>query len=285
MAGKFAHSWQLAKASADVLNKERALLVFPLLSALSCLLVVASFAMPVFESMRANGAILHGQSQSQSGFSYLGLFLFYLIQYSVIFFFNTALVGSALAYMNGERPTVGDGLRIAVSKLPQILGYALIAASVGMLLRMLQERFGFIGRLIVGLIGLAWTVATFLVVPILAATDQGPIDAVKHSAGMLKQTWGENIIGNAGINLVFGLVMAVVVVLMVLGTMLGGSMHSPVFVVVSIVIGALVMTGLGLVQSALQGVYAAALYRYVKYGDTDNGFEQNALEQAFRPKT
>ena len=283
MTGKFARSWELVKASADVLKQERKLLVFPLLSGLCCLLVIASFAAPVYLSVVATTG--QGQHPQPGGGFYVGLFAFYLVQYTVIFFFNTALVSAAMLYMDGERPSLGDGLGIAISKLPQIFGYALIAATVGMLLRALQERLGLIGRLVVGLLGVAWSVATFLVVPILAATDEGPIEAVKSSACMLKRTWGENIIGNAGIHVVFSIAYVL------LGLAFGGliaataSIHSAGLVVALVALGLVAMVALALVQSALQGIYSAALYRYVQYGNAGDGFQAGLLEEAFRAKT
>jgi hypothetical protein len=282
MAGRFSRSLELVRASADVLNRERKLLVFPLLSGLCCLLVAASFAAPVILSIQA-GQGTGQHAQFGSGF-YIGLFVFYLVQYTVIFFFNTALVGAAMTHMNGERPTLGDGLALAVSKLPQIFGYALIAATVGMLLRALQERMGLIGRIVVGMLGLAWTVATFLVVPILAATEDGPIEAVKSSAGMLKRTWGENIIGNAGIHIVFTLAYVLLAVVFVALFTATSSMHSPGLMIALMALAIAAVIALALVQSALQGIYAAALYRYVQYGDAGDGFQAGLLEQAFRPK-
>ncbi|GAB3029035.1 MULTISPECIES: DUF6159 family protein [Oleiagrimonas] len=284
MAGRFARSWALAKASAGMLNRERRLLVFPLLSGLCCLLVLASFAAPVFAAFEAHSGSAPVQSMQHSSGFYIGLFVFYVVQYSVIFFFNTALVGSAMACMNGERPSVGDGLRLAASKWPQILGYALIASTVGMVLRMLQERLGLIGRLLIGLVGLAWTVATFLVVPVLAATDVGPYEAVKRSTQLLKQTWGENIIGNAGISVVFSLGFMLIVVALFAGITFSVSLHAAVLIPVLAVLGVLAFIALALIQSALQGIYAAALYRYAEYGDAGNGFDQALLDQAFRSK-
>jgi len=283
MAGKFARSLELVKASANVLGQERKLLVFPLLSGICCLLVAASFAAPVFLSVHANQAA-GPHAQLGSGF-YIGLFTFYLVQYSVIFFFNTALVGAAMMHMNGERPTLRDGIGLAVSKLPQIFGYALIAATVGMLLRALQERMGLLGRIVVGMIGMAWSVATFLVVPILAATDQGPIEAVRHSSGMLKRTWGENLIGNAGIHVVFMLgymLLAAVIAVLFAAT---SAMHSLVLMALLGALAVVAVIVMALVQSALQGIYAAALYRYAEYGDAGDGFQSGMLEQAFRLKT
>jgi hypothetical protein len=184
----------------------------------------------------------------------------------------------------GEPTSVGAGFALARARLPQILGYALIAATVGLLLRMVQERLGLIGRFVVGLIGLAWTVATFLVVPVLVSKDVGPVDAVRHSVELLKRSWGENLIGQGGIGVVFGLLMFVAVLLGAL--LVGGAiaMHSIVAVVAAAVVVVLGFILLGLIQSALQGIYAAALYRYAEAGEASAGFDQALLQQAFAPK-
>lgn len=201
----------------------------------------------------------------------------------VIFFFNTALVGAAMMRLDGDNPTLADGLRLAWSRLPAILGYALIAATVGMVLRALEQRAGLIGRWVIGLLGVAWTVATFLVVPILAATDLGPAEAVKESAKLLRRTWGENLIGNAGISMAFG-VLFIVVALLGSAMFLGAGSHSLAVNAVLAGVFVLIFILLGLIQSALQGIYSAALYRYATVGNAGNGFEATTLEQAFRVK-
>jgi small-conductance mechanosensitive channel len=149
---------------------------------------------------------------------------------------------------------------------------------------MVQERLGLIGRFVVGLIGLAWTVATFLVVPVLVSKDVGPVDAVRHSVELLKRSWGENLIGQGGIGVVFGLLMFAAVLLGAL--LVGGAfaLHSIVAVVVAVVVVVLGFILLGLIQSALQGIYAAALYRYAEAGEASVGFDQALLQQAFAPK-
>ncbi|MGB3462044.1 MAG: DUF6159 family protein [Rhodanobacter lindaniclasticus] len=284
MAGKFARSWALMKASAAVLRSDKSLLVFPLLSGLCTLLVAASFLIPV-------GVMVIGGEHAGADFhermsvgSYLLMFAFYLVQYFVIIFFQTALTGVALMHLRGEPTSVGAGFALARARLPQILGYALIAATVGLLLRMVQERLGLIGRFVVGLIGLAWTVATFLVVPVLASRDVGPVDAVRHSVELLKRSWGENLIGQGGIGVVFGLLMFVAVLFGAL--LVGGAiaMHSIAAVVAAVAIVVLGFILLGLIQSALQGIYAAALYRYAEAGEASAGFDQALLQQAFAPK-
>jgi hypothetical protein len=283
--GKFARSWALVKASASVLRSDRELLLLPLLSGIAALIVTASFLLPVFfvggvDQMAAQADQHNG---IQIGW-YVLLFAFYLVQYTVIFFFNTALVGAAMQRLEGGHPTLRDALALAWSKLPQILGYAAIAATVGMVLRALEERMGLIGRLVIGLIGVAWSVATFLVVPILAATNTGPVDAVKHSAGLLKRSWGENIIGNAGMGFVFGLIN--VVVILVVGALVAASVTSGA-IAVGVVLGAIGVLALVfsvLIQSALQGIYAAAVYRYAEHGEVGGVFDGALISEAFRPK-
>ncbi|MEP6899500.1 MAG: DUF6159 family protein [Rhodanobacter sp.] len=284
MAGKFARSWALMKASAAVLRSDKSLLLFPLLSGLCTLLVAASFLIPVALMMTGGEHAGEDIHQRMSVGSYLLMFAFYLVQYTVIIFFQTALTGVALMHLRGEPTSVAAGFALARSRLGNIIGYALIAATVGLVLRMIQERLGLIGRLVIGFLGLAWTVATFLVVPLIASEDVGPVDAVKRSVELLKRSWGENLIGNGGIGVVFTLVM--VLAILVAALLIGGALalHSIVAVVI---VSALVVTGfvlLALIQSSLQGIYSAALYRFAENGDTSVGFDQLMLEQAFRTK-
>ena len=282
--GKFERSWALMKSSANILRQDKELMLFPLLAGLASLAVIATFAWPVFALIAHHRAGFEGQRGHASPMFMLVSFLFYFVQYTVVIFFNTALASAAMIRLDGGNPTVRDGVRLAMGKLPNIIGYALISATVGMILRALQERFGLIGRIVVGLLGFGWTVATFLVVPVLAAQDVGPIDAIKRSASLLRDTWGENLIGNAGIGvagslLTFGL-------LLVSGMLFLGAVatHS---VALMFVVGAAAVIGLvalSLFQTAMHGVYSAALYRFAEEGDPGQGFDRALLESAFRPK-
>ena len=280
MFERFSRSWGLIKASAGVLAKDKELLVFPLLSAVCTLIVAAAFVLPAFGMGALDGLREGGMSPT----AYVFAFLFYLVQYFVIFFFNSALVGAAMIRLDGGDPTLSDGLRIASSKALPILGYAAIAATVGMILRAIQERAGFLGKLVAGFLGVAWTLASFLVVPVLVSRNIGPIDAVKESAVLLKKTWGENLIGQGGVGLVFGLIFfgliivgggAIVAVAMTGNGMLTG-------LVVAVVIVALLLAAL--VQAALSGIYSAALYRYAVGAGDSEGFDAQLLGQAFRTK-
>lgn len=165
MFDRIKRSFDLVRASVHVLQQDRQLLWFPVISALAWLAVVAAFALPLFGIAAFDGI--------GKGGLYSTAFLFYVVQYFVIFYFNTALVGAVMLRLDGGTPTLRDGLRIANGRFGATLGYAVIAATVGVVLRAVQERLGFVGRLIVGLLGAGWAVATFLVVPVIVMRASG----------------------------------------------------------------------------------------------------------------
>ena len=276
MFAKFSRSWALAKASASVLRSDKELLLFPVISSIAALLVAATFLIPIIGLDLFEGGKM-GPLGAVVGF------LFYVCQYFVIFYFNTALVGAAMIRLEGGDPTVADGLAIAKSKIGVILGYAAIAATVGIILKAIEERAGFIGQLVIGLIGTAWTIATALVVPVLVAQDVGPVEAVKQSVLLLKKTWGENIIGAGGIGLAFGL-MTMGVLAVGVALVIAGAMVSPYLAIGIGVVVVVAVLLLGVIQAALSGIYSAALYRYAMDGHAPAGFDTGALEMAFAPK-
>jgi hypothetical protein len=280
MFERFSRSWGLVKASGAVLNANKRLMVFPVLSSLCTLIVAASFLLPAY----ASGTFTHFDRGHMTPGSAALLFVFYLVQYFIVIFFNSALVGAALIYLRGGSPTVGDGLGIAMSKLPSIFGYAVISATVGMVLRAIQERAGFIGRWIAGLLGVAFTLATFLVVPVLVNKDVGPVDAVKESAQLLKRTWGENLIGNVGIGLAFGLLSILVILAGMALVFLAISTHSVSVVVVTVALCIAAVLTLAVIQGALHGIYSAAVYRYAEEGDAGIRFDKALVADAFKIK-
>jgi hypothetical protein len=274
------NSWAMMKASAKVLRLDSELLVFPLLSGLAAVMVTASFIAPVayFGGFEALGAL------DDPGYMvYVGGFLYYLVLYTVIFFFNTGLVGATMIRLDGGDPTVGDGMSIAIKKLPAILEYAALAATVGLVLRAIEERVGVLGRIVVGLIGVSWTLTTYMTVPVLVTRDVGAIDAVKESAHLFKKTWGEQVVGNAGIGLasflLFALMTATAVPLIMLAASINGALVLPL--VVSFAGGYFFLV---LVTTALKGIYSAALYRFATTGGAGEHFDAALMEQAFRPK-
>ena len=280
MFERFSRSWGLIKASAGVLAKDKELLVFPLLSAVCTLIVAAAFVLPAFGMGALDGLREGGMSPT----AYVFAFLFYLVQYFVIFFFNSALVGAAMIRLDGGDPTVRDGLRIAGGKVVPILGYAAIAATVGVLLQALKGRDNnVLVRLVGSGLGVAWTLATFLVVPVLVSREVGPVDALKESVGLLRRTWGENAIGHVGIGAAFGLLTFGAVVFAV--ALVAFAAQASVALAVAMgVLGVLGVLLLGIYQAALTGIYSAVLYRYAVSHETPPAFRHLQLGQAFAPK-
>lgn len=280
MFQKLTSSWELVKASWAVLRADKELLLFPVISAIASLFVVATFAVPTILAGVADSAL----AGDVGILSYLVAFLFYIVLYFVTFFFNTALVGAAMIRLEGGDPTVQDGLRIAWEHVGPILGYAAIAATVGMILRALSEKSGALGRLVVSLIGFVWNIATFLVVPVLVMEKVGPVDGIKRSAELLKRTWGEQIAGNFGIGTVFGLISFVVIMVGIGGIVLGAMVSSTWIIVVMILLMVLALIGLGLFSSALSGVFTAAVYRYATTGETGSYFDPMLIKGSFKQK-
>ena len=276
MFEKFSRSWTLVKASAAVLRSDKELMLFPVISSLATLLVLATFAIPMFAMNLLSGdwGVLH---------AVVG-FLFYFCQYTVIIFFNCALVGAAMIRLDGGDPTLADGLNIAKSRFGAILGYAAIAATVGMILQAMKDKENnFLVRMIGSGLGVAWTLATFLVVPVLVSQDIGPINALKQSIALLKRTWGENAIGNVGIGMAFALIMVLAVILAVVMTIAASVVAWQLAVTVAVlcIMGLLL---LGVIQAALSGIYSAALYRYAVDGQAPAAFGGMGLQNAFAPK-
>ena len=279
MFGSIGRSWELAKGSFRVLRSDKELLIFPLISFLALVLVLIAFFVPFVMV----GGVTSAQNGQTNIVSYVVAFLFYVVSYTVTFFFQTALVGAALIRLDGGDPTVGDGFRIALSRLPQIVVYAIIAATVGMILRWVRERAGFIGQLVGGILGFAWSIATFLVVPVLVVENVGPVEAIKRSTAYLKRTWGEQIVGNVGIGLVFGVLMFLVI-------FVGGALCYFLFQasvglgIAGVVAIVLVVALFALIASALSGIFTASIYRYATKGDGGPMFNSQTLAAAFRQK-
>ncbi|MBA2275386.1 MAG: hypothetical protein H0W00_01640 [Chloroflexi bacterium] len=279
MFERFSRSLELAKASWNVLRADKELLIFPLVSFVLTVLVTISFAVPFYFT----GALERATDGGVDVVTLVLGFLYYFVTYTVIIFCNAALVGAALIRLEGGDPTVRDGFRIAFSRLPAILGYAAISATVGMILRAIAERGGIVGAIGAAIVGVAWNVATFLAIPVLVMEGVGPIEAVKRSGGLLKRTWGEQVVGNVGISLVFGLLILAVILVGVALVAVTISVAPPLALAV-IVLAVILVAAIALVGAAVSGIFTASLYRYVTKGDGGPMFPTSTLQQAFRPK-
>jgi hypothetical protein len=295
MFDRWANGWALAMQSWAVLRKDKQLVIFPILSGLACLLVLASFIAPLVVSpdlrqwfmttFNENAPGHQGKDQAnlRAAVSIGLLFLFYLANYFVIVFFNTALVACAVIRFSGGEPTLGDGLRAAGSRIHNIFGWALVAATVGVILKVLEDKADWLGQLVLGLIGAAWSVVTYFVVPVLAVENVGPFAAVKQSASLLRKSWGEGIVGNFGLGLIGFLLYVPGILLLVVAVPLAGK-GGPAVAVTLGALGLVWLLAAAVIMSTLEQIFLAGLYLYAAQHRIPDGFDERLMHEAFRKK-
>lgn len=275
--GKLSNTWNLMMASLEILKKDKELIFFPIFSGIALLLVLASFALPIFF---LDVAFFNNTAENQqSTMMYIIGFLFYFVNYFIIIFFNSALIGCATIRLNGGDLTVMDGLKIAVSRLFQILGWSLLSATVGIILRTIGERSGLVGKIVVALLGAAWTITSFLVVPVLVVEEKGPIEAYKSSVQLLKKTWGEQLLSNLGFGIIFFILIFVPTAI---GIAVIATLNVPPAILAILGgLAAIYFISLTLIQTTLQGIFQAALYHFAKKGEAPEGFSEEQLGHSF----
>ncbi|NDJ85088.1 MAG: hypothetical protein GYB66_04315 [Chloroflexi bacterium] len=275
-------SWELVKTSFSVLRQDKEMLIFPVLSMIGLALVSIAFIVPAALAGLFEGVA--SDSESINPFLVVVAFLYYVVTYYITIFANAAVVGAAMMRLRGEDPTVSDAFNIAMSRAGKILGWAVIAATVGMILRAIEERAEGIGRIVVSLVGVAWNVATFLVVPVLVVENVGAIDAIKRSGSLLRQTWGEQIAGSFGVGIIFFLLFLAGGIPLILLT-IGLGAIAPAAAIIGIILIVLYALALSAVGTAISGIYTAALYAYATEPQVENMyFDQDLLNDAFHQK-
>ena len=278
--GGLARSWALARASWQVLLGDKELMLFPVLSALCTLIAVAVFVLPVMAIMQATRGAGGRETDVSDPVSLALLFLFYLVTSFVTLFFNTALVGAALDRLRGGDPHVGTGFGIALQHLPSIFVYALISATVGMVLHTLERRAGFVGQIVASILGGAWAVVTFLVVPVMVVEGQNPFATIRRSADLLHQTWGAQFAGNLGLGGLLFLLALPGVPLLVLGFMSANVALLAICIAIAVIYWGI----LAVVATALGQIFRAAVYVYATNGNVPAQFDSWMVQDAFRTR-
>jgi hypothetical protein len=285
---------ELLQQSWSVLKKDKELLVFPALSGIACLLVAATFVLPFLVAPGLVDTMFGVNPQAAQPNPNADVvrqvlwvvltFLFYFLNYFVIVFFNTALVSCAIIRFRGGDPTVMDGLQAAGARLPQIAAWALLAATVGIILRAIEERAGAVGKIVTGILGLVWSVVTYLVVPVLAVEKLGPIEALKRSSQLLLNCWGEGLVGNLGLRLIGFLLMLPGFFVILLAVYAGFATQSLIVGIGLGLSGVIYLVILSIVLSALEQIFVAGLYIYAAEHRVPDGFDEDLLRTAFRRK-
>jgi hypothetical protein len=290
MFSNIGRGWKIAGASWSVLKQHSKLLLLPLISGIAFIALLAAIITPVAMYAIANGVENFEDTVRDSDpILYLYGFGFYLACTFIIVFFNAALVSCALDAHAGKEPSLLRGLGAAVGRLPQILLWSLIAATVGMILNAIQsflrENLGFLGSLLGSLGELAWAAMTYFVVPILVVDGPDPITAVKRSLEHLRRTWGEAVGGRGGLALVCMLLMLPVVFLVGIGAAVATSSGAgPAAIVALVALAFLYVVVLSIVFSTLGTIFSAGVYVYATTGKAPGAMDPELLQSAFGPK-
>ncbi len=284
---RISNSFALARSSWRVLWTDKQLVVFPIVSGIACLLVLASFAAPfffvpdLFDSLFDNANANNNNNQTPTWMYVAGAiyaFAFYFCNYFVIVFCNSALVSCAMIRFNGGTPSLKDGFGMAIRRLPQIAAWAAVSATVGMLLKAI-ERHEKVGAIISSLLGTAWTIMTYFVVPVLVVENVGPFKAIVRSIAILKRTWGEALVGGFGLGFFKMLLLIPGFIVLIAGVAL--CTVSPVAGIPAIIAGVLCLLLAAAVGAALDGVFLTALYQYATDGAIPGEFDRATLGGAF----
>jgi hypothetical protein len=263
---RIGRSFELAGQSWRLLMQDSELMLLPLVSGA----VIAAVVLTFFVGVGLDPAVV----QQRGTDFYVPLFVLYVVLYAVGTFFQCAVVAGATERMRGGEPTLGSALVAAGRRIVAIVIWSIFAATIGVGLRAVQDRVGLVGKVVVALLGAVWSLATFFVVPVLVLEDVSPGEVLGRSVSLIRDTWGEAVVGSAGLGLASFFSSLLLVAVCILVTPLG---YGAAFVVFGT--GAILLT---IVFSALQGIYVAALYRYATEGDAP-AFDKWLLKDAFKP--
>lgn len=283
----FQRSWMLTKLTFRVIADDKHLLAFPVLGGVASVVLVAALVVPT----AVLGLVASGSNPSALGtVEIVALVLTYFGLAFIATFFNVCVVHSTKTRFDGGEARFTDSLRFAASKLPLIAGWSAVAATVGLVLRILEQaadRGGGAGQVVLGvvtsLVGMAWSVVTLFVVPGMVYRGLGPIEALKSAVGTLRQTWGESLVRHFGLG-------AVQFVLLALGagvayglfSLLGG-LGTPVVLAIGGLVAVYALAVI-LVFNVAHSVFGTALYAYANGWPLPAGFDEATLRGAFRPR-
>lgn len=273
MVEVFEKSFRLVRECFSVLKKDKELLWFPILSGVVSIIIFVSFLIPLLLSGLIGTWVFYGT-----------LFLFYILSYGVVIFFNAALIACAKIRLSGGDPKVRDGMKVAVQRFARIIEWAVVSATVGIILRALSDRSRGIGRIIIGVLGMVWSIVTYFVLPVMIFEDVGVGKAIKRSVELLRKTWGENLIGTISIG-VFFFLLAIPGFLAIVGAFFILIFQEQLLLAgVIFAIAILYFLLLAVVNASLNSIFVTALYMYADSGKVPSAFSPELIKNAFDKK-
>ena len=274
---RLAFGWRLGMTSLGVVARDKTLMLFPILSGIASVLLVAAFVLGIGpENLQAQAQQIDQTGGQIPPIYYVIAFAGYFALAFIAVYFNVALLAAAQQSIAGKDTTLGDGLSVANQHLGKIAAWALLTGTVGLLLNALENN-GRVGQVVRSILGAAWAVITYFVVPIMIFENQAPTAAIGRSVDLMKKSWGEN----AGAQVGIGLVVTLLVILLI-AVGVGGSILVPAAVVVFVPLAAIGVPLLILLGMSAKAVLAVGLYEYATGKGGKGVFNPDELRAAFR---
>jgi hypothetical protein len=305
---KFNRSWQLFVRSFQVIGRQPKLLLFPLVAFVFTVVIVLFFLAPAallptgyswgqWEHWRAAGhrlfelapAVSTAYSRTHhvqfTTFGYIYLAVLYLTSMFCATFVNVAFYNEIIKALAGDEVSLRAGLRFACSRIRAILLWSLLAGIVGLIIKTLEERLGWVGRWVMRFVGVVWSVASVFVIPIIVREESAnPFTLLRTSAATLKKTWGESLIGYVGITLGSWMLLLGSFAFLLLAGVLSLVLHTPVFILVAGVLWVVALFVYGYLVSVAGHIYRGALYVYASEGVVPAPYTAELMDAAWKVK-
>ena len=274
------NTWEIIKTCWHVLKLDKELIAFPILSTLGAIVIGAV----LLGGFGASGRFDDLSNVQWGAGDVIGALAAYFLALYVVIFCNAALIAAARERLEGGDPTVGSGFRAVAPMWLAILGWTLITGTVGLILNALQSAANdnssgvarIAAMILISIVGAVWAYITFFTVPVLVVERMGPIAAIRRSAGLLRQSWGEQLAAGFSFFLAYlaaGVIVAIPAVLVGFANVFAG-------IGVAVILGGLAF---GMVAT-LEGIFKAALYEWVTAGKGSEWFDERLLRGAYAPK-
>jgi Family of unknown function (DUF6159) len=275
--GRIQRGWALTKQSFRVLREDRSLLLFPIISIPVAIAGAAIVMGP--------GVALYAADNQEAILIAFGIVTLYLLTFIAVFF-NVALAAAASTGLAGGDSTVGEGLRAARARLGVIAAWALVQTVVGVIISAIQSATNesMVGRILGGLVSFAWSAATFFVVPVIALEGLGPKDAFKRSVSVLRERWGEGVVGTASASGVVFLMALLPILALGVGGYALINADQDVAGGVLFGLAAVVFVVAVLIGGTVNAIFRVALYRFATDGTAVGGFDPAQMQAAFAPR-
>lgn len=276
---RLSNGWNIGKTSLSIINKNRSLLLFPFISGLAMIFISVTYfggTYAMFSDQFRAFADDNVSATNGEAMVYLIFFIFYIISYFVVFFFNVGLVHCSRKILEGNETSFSEGINHATKRIVTIISWALLAATVGTILKLIQERSRGFGKLIVGVFGIVWSIATFFVAPVIAYEDVNPFQAIKRSGSIMKKKWGETL----GANFSFGVFSFIGLICIVIPISIAFSF---IHLIMGLFAGIITFTLLQIIITSANMVFITAAYQNINNNPIGQ-FDPNILDSLFYNK-